>query len=176
MIIVSMIVAGAAAYLITLLQAPVYGAEARVLVETNVFVGGAEAEQLMETQKVIVASQAVLQPAATKLGVSIESLDDELDVEVITGTNVLRIEYRGPRPELAVTRASSIVASYIDPNRRLSGRFPETRVRPVVVTPAHVMEDPVRPKPERMVPVSAVVAGLVVGGLFFLLRSRQSSR
>ncbi len=115
-LLVTCLVLGSALYF-SLSQAPVYTAQAKVLVEplpSEVVVPQPDPVNL-KTQVEIVASEPVAARAREELGLD-ESLEDilaNLDVSGIPETEVLEVRYTSQDPEFAAAAANSFAESYI---------------------------------------------------------------
>lgn len=110
--VVIIVAAAAGALLINFVRPPVYGAEAQILYRVADD-SGARAERELATQQVILRGRTVLQPVAAEVGMSVEELQDRVSVEVVGGSDVLRLTAGDPDAGVAVEVAQAIAENYV---------------------------------------------------------------
>ena len=96
------------------LQASIYTAEARVLIEP--YDAATPVSQLeVETQREIVSSESVAERVRDEINFSgsVRSLVENLDVVSVGETQVLRVSYSSPQPGLARAAANSFARNYV---------------------------------------------------------------
>jgi capsular polysaccharide biosynthesis protein len=173
--VIAMAIAGAVAYITTASEATVYGAQADILFETSDFIGGAAPEQVMETQRIVLASRAVVEPAARRARVPVEAVEDSLDTEVVPTSNVLRLTVADTDRQHARQLAADVAESYVlTVSSQSRASFARGRVRARIVTPAHVLEEPLRPRPAVTVVVSVLATALLGAGVLALIAYRRA--
>jgi uncharacterized protein involved in exopolysaccharide biosynthesis len=179
---VLIVVPAGAAYLLSALRTPVYGAQVDFLIRpasASVPLGDSD----LQTQKVLLTTWAILQPAATAQGVSLARLQDAVSTDIVGGSQVLRLTVADPRPATAEKLAAAIVASYESWSASsLTAAGPGAAGGPGVSEPQllplsspYVPTRPLRPKPIQSLAIAALVASFIAGGLVMLMyvRSRQ---
>jgi capsular polysaccharide biosynthesis protein len=154
--VVVVIVSGAAAFLVSAAGTRVYAAQVDLVVEADPALSDDAANRLRATQKVTLSSPTVLEPVAASVDVAVEDLERSVSVAEIQDSNVLRLTVSNPDPQKAKATAQLITDEYQRyVNRQTSGT---SQPKVQVLTRAHVLDEPIKPKP-----VSAAVAGAVVG-------------
>jgi uncharacterized protein involved in exopolysaccharide biosynthesis len=237
--VATVVVTAVTAYLWSVRQDPIYGAQAEFLFSHNETASFTDISRLVDTQTVILRSRRVLAPVAELADTSVESINESLSVEIVGQTNVLRLTMTDPNARAAERVAQAIVDNYVQGfsdefsvqdqeamsflRRRIKevstslkvaeARLDESNVRRSqeqrlsvqvtdslqqlsslqdqlvelqlerhmgpsveVVTPAHLLPEPLKPNPLQSAGVG-VLAGLVIagGGLLTMahLRSRE---
>jgi uncharacterized protein involved in exopolysaccharide biosynthesis len=178
---VLIVVPAGAAYLLSALRTPVYGAQVDFLIRpasASVPLGDSD----LQTQKVLLTTRAILEPAARAQGVSLARLQDAVSTDVVGGSQVLRLTVADPRPATAERLAAAIVASYESWSASLATAGPGAVAGPgasepqlLLLSSPYVPTRPLRPKPIQSLAIAALVASFIAGGLVMLLyvRSRQ---
>jgi capsular polysaccharide biosynthesis protein len=152
LLILPVILSGGVAFISTSRMEPVYGAESDIL-----FDWGARAdvlEKFLATQAVLARSQAVLSPVSVALGLPLETLEENLSIEFLRGSAVMRIQYADNDANRAMEVNKAIVESYSGLLNNIS--FINS-ARYTLVT-ARVLDEPVWPKP-----LQATAVGIAVG-------------
>ena len=161
-VVLGLFVAGlcaASAYLFSSNQENVYGARAEILYQASEAERTLGTPRIMATQKIVLESRTVLQPAAADIGVQLDELQDATSVKIEGESDVMQMTVADPDPMLALALAKEIAGEYARTVTELDvERVGERQARARIITPAHVLEDPLEPKPIR-----AAVAGLLVG-------------
>ena len=92
----------------------IYGAQVEVLYEAApAATSPAQIDREFATQEVIVRSRSVLSPVAQKARMSVEDLEDAIDVDVVPGTQVLQIVVADPDAARAEELAQAVAETYI---------------------------------------------------------------
>lgn len=99
------------AYLVSGAQPTVYGAQADVLYKVPG--SSQEAERQLATQQVLLSSRGVLAPVAERFDVPLAALTASQQVEILAGSEILRLQVRNEDAGLAVRLAQAIADSYI---------------------------------------------------------------
>ncbi len=151
---------------------PVYQASAKVLINTrndaNQNVTNDQitsAKNLAETYAIIIRSRTVLEPVISQLGLqeSYEKLSQDVSVESVNNTQILKINVRHNDPEMAGAITTKIleIAPVIIDEKVEAGKM-------TTVEEAYVQLQPVLPD----IPVNvllAMIAGVVLGCLVVVL-------
>lgn len=117
-----------AAIAVSLLETPMYEAQSELVVEPVRRAGDVTLEQLLqpqsqvvETERLIVTSQPVATRAAASLGMSDPSaLVEQVEVETVRDTRVVRIRAQHPDPVVAASVADAFADGYLDYRRDLA--------------------------------------------------------
>jgi len=147
----------------------IYAAQSEVVFDLGE--RGEIGEQYLATQAVVATSRAVLGPVSRSLGISIDSLQENLDVEFPKGSAVLRFQYSDPDG----ARAFDILRSVIDQYINLIDRTDVLNRARSLLVPPFVLEDPVWPKPFQAGALGAA-AGLAIAIAALALVQQQRSR
>jgi capsular polysaccharide biosynthesis protein len=134
---------------------PIHAAQSEVVFDLGE--RGEIGEQYLATQAVVAKSRAVLEPVSRSLGVPLDSLDKNLDVEFPKGSAVIRFQYSDPDG----TRAFNILRSIIDQYINLIDRTDVLNRARSLLVPPFVLEKPVSPKPLQAAALGAA-AGLAI--------------
>jgi capsular polysaccharide biosynthesis protein len=185
---VVIVVPAGAAYLLSALRTPVYGAQVDFLVRpASASVPLSDSD--LQTQKVLLTARAILQPAAAAQGMSVARLQEAVSADIVGGSQVLRLTVADARPAAARQLAAAIVSSYeswsassltaggpggVAGSGAIAGSgASEPQLLPL--SSPYVPARPLRPKPIQSLAIAALVASFIAGGLVMLLyvRSRQ---
>ncbi|MDI6100951.1 CpsD/CapB family tyrosine-protein kinase [Actinoplanes sp. NEAU-A12] len=158
----------AAAYGLHRSAPPRYVSEATVLVESRTDRTVPATAPDIGTEREVALSNAVVQPAAVAAGFSAGDFRENLTVDVVPGTHVLRIAYTGPDRFSAQIRTRALVEAYA--GFRTNG--PAT-VR-VLTGPALPVEPVTRPLALDL--AAGAAAGLLFGAGTAVLRARTRGR
>lgn len=101
----------AAAYVASAGRPTVYGAQADLLFKVPG--SSQEAERQLATQEVLLSSRGVLAPVAERFNVPLPTLTAAQSVELLPGTQVLRMQVHDQDPDLAVRLTQAIADGYI---------------------------------------------------------------
>jgi succinoglycan biosynthesis transport protein ExoP len=116
MLVTALVVASTLAF--SFLQTPLYESETKVLVKPVSVSPGVAPPALpnLETERGLVSSVPVAQKVAEELGLGGDPsvLLDDLDVEVVTGSEFLIVNYRHPDPLEARGRSQAFAESYLE--------------------------------------------------------------
>lgn len=234
------------AYLIARAQTPEYAAEAEIVLDSSNVSDRILAQRDIDTQRLVLESRAVLEPTAEAEGMTVDELEEKVNVEVDGTTDLLRLSVVDADRQFALRAADGIVETYretvtsatterLDQTERLlrqqmteltnrlsdvqselsrlaenpdnafspevqqlqaesnfifgrlgslQASLTDLEVRRVsgtnevrVVTPAHVLEDPVSPQPLRSAAFGGLIGILMAGAalvVLFRLRSRHA--
>jgi uncharacterized protein involved in exopolysaccharide biosynthesis len=179
----------------SLLQPTVYGAQADILLTAQPQLSDAAVDRAMVTQTMVVTSDPVLEPVASQAGMPLPRLRDEVSVEIVGRSNVLRITVGDGDRARAVRLVELITAAYL----RAPGSAPAPAVPlpapggsaapnpatgdvgplivPSVLVPAAPLDEPLQPRPLRALAAGAILGLLVAAGVVALvLRPRAALR
>lgn len=109
--LILLLISTAAAYLASAGRPTVYGAQADLLFEVPG--SSQEAERQLATQEVLLSSRGVLAPVAERFDVPLPVLTAAQAVELLPGTQVLRLQVHNEDPDLAVRLTQAIADGYI---------------------------------------------------------------
>jgi len=152
---------------VNLFQPTVYGAEAEFLLTPRLELSDTAVDRAMVTQLMIVESPAVLQPVASRTGLSIAQLQDKIDVEIVGRSNILRITAADRDRADALTLVDLVAAQYA-----ASAPNSETApIRATLLTPARPLDQPLQPQPMRAL-AAGVLLGLLAAGLLVIVAWR----
>lgn len=104
--------AAGAGYGLSVIQAPVYGAETDVLYRVADGSGG-RAERDLATQQVILQGRSVLEGLAADAGMAVEDLEDQVSVDILGQSDVLRITVAHAEASQALELARAISERYV---------------------------------------------------------------
>ncbi len=115
----------AAAVAVSLAQTPLYESQAEVAVEPIRRTGDVSLEQLLqpqssvvETERLVVTSRPVTTRAAETIGVTdLRGLLQQISVEIVRDTRVVRIVATDPDPVVAASMADAFAEGYLDYRR-----------------------------------------------------------
>ena len=148
---------------VNLFQPTVYGAEAEFLLTPRLELSDTAADRAMVTQVMIVESPAVLQPVASRTGLSIAQLQDKIDVEIVGRSNILRITAADRDRADALNLVELVAAQYA-----ASAPNSETApIRATVLTPARPLDEPLQPQPMRAL-AAGTLLGLLAAGVLVI--------
>jgi uncharacterized protein involved in exopolysaccharide biosynthesis len=99
--ILVVVLSATAAFLFAQTRSPVYEARSDVLIDLGVVGSQAEADRMLASVVVLATSRAVLEPAATRLGVEATQLEERVKAEVVQRSQIFRISAVAPDPEEA---------------------------------------------------------------------------
>ncbi|MEV4351489.1 P-loop NTPase [Actinoplanes sp. NPDC049596] len=163
-----MIVVGAGAWGLSLLEPARYRAEATVVVEPRLRANITPMPADPATESEIASSSAVLRPAATSLGVSQQTLADGLRVTPAAGTSVA-IAYEASTAATARTRAQTVATQYLSYRNATTA---QSGLSATLVTPA-ASASRVTWLPLWLYVVIGAAVGLILGVLLARYRSRD---
>lgn len=150
---------------------PVYAARSEILLQPGDR-GGEQLRTFMATQVVIAESRATLLPIASGLNLPIDTLQRRFSAEFVTGSTVLRLQYRDPNPELAASVVQAATERYLAALRQS-----EAARRGVhqLLVPPFVLERPIWPQPVQVGAIGAV-AGLLIAACLLVIRALRLPR
>ena len=110
-----LIVAGAAvaAYLYADGRQEIFGGRAEILYEGQQVSLATEAERQVATQRALLESASTLGPVAERFGLVPDALDEDVSVESVGDSNVLRVTVSNADPAVAVDVAQAVAETYI---------------------------------------------------------------
>lgn len=110
-----LIVAGAAvaAYLYADGRREIFGGRAEILYEGQQVSLATEAEREVATQRALLESASTLGPVAERFGLVPDDLDEDVSVESVGNSNVLRVTVSNADPAVAVDVAQAVAETYI---------------------------------------------------------------
>ncbi len=109
------VTSAAIGYLLSTFVDEIHGAETDILYEldANLEAGFLREDRRLTTQVVTIESRAVLGPAADSIGMNPDDLREALTVDVIDGSEIIRVQARGGTPEQALDRLAAVVDTYL---------------------------------------------------------------
>ena len=171
----------------SLLQPTVYGAQADILLTARPELSDAAVDRAMITQTMVVTSDPVLGPVASQAGVPLSRLRDEVSVDIVGRSSILRITVGDRDQTRAVQLVQLITAAYL----RAPGAAPTPAVPlptpagstapppsaadvgapivPTVLVPATPLDQPLQPRPLRALAAGAILGLLVAAGVVTLV-------
>lgn len=110
-----LIVAGAAvaAYVYADGRQEIFGGRAEILYEGQQVSLATEAERQVATQRALLESASTLGPVAERFGLVPDDLDEDVSVESVGDSNVLRVTVSNADPAVAVDVAQAVAETYI---------------------------------------------------------------
>jgi hypothetical protein len=155
------------ALILSALSPNLYAARSEIVFDVR-GLGWDSAERFLATQVVIAGSQSTLSPVAATLELPIRDLEKNLDVEIVSSSGVMRLQYANRNAEIALDVTKAITDRYL-----LSLREAEQLEGGAhrLLTPAALLEDPVSTTPLHAAALGAV-AGLVIAAAGVILRTQ----
>jgi capsular polysaccharide biosynthesis protein len=126
------------------------------------------AERFLATQVVIAKSRSILTPVAATFEIPVKHLEKDLDVEIISSSGVMRLQYTSRDGLMALEVIKAITDRYLVTLRE-SEQVEGGGHR--LLTPASLIEDPVSPRPSQAAAIGAV-AGLAIAAAGIILRTQ----
>lgn len=158
-------VAALAAFLISLTLNPVYGAQTDIIFDPGSGLSDAAANRVLATQEVVLRSDAVLGPVSSVAQIPTRSIDKSLNIEVVGQSNVIRFTVAHQDPDTARLLAETITDEY---EEQISAALPES-VRWSVLTPPHLLNEPLRPRPVLSAALGALVGIFIAAAAVVVL-------
>jgi uncharacterized protein involved in exopolysaccharide biosynthesis len=137
--------------------------------EENSTVEGVDRE--MATHSVLLQRRTLLQEVAPSAGRSTDDLADDLSVEIVDGSSVLRVQLVDTDPDRAQSTLEDLVDRYLASADRLAETSDIGRLR--VLAPPGVLDEPVGPQPARAAAAGLLLGIFLAGVLLALLRLRR---
>lgn len=153
--------AAGTAYVAAALGEPLYAARSEVVFHLR-DLGADAAARFLATQALTAQSRIVLEPVAARLGVPAGVLDEQLSVEVLPGSNVMRLEHAHRDGAVALATVQDVTGRYLTLLRDVE-MIEEASHR--LLTPAFVLDEPVAPRPLRAAALGALVGLALVAGV-----------
>jgi hypothetical protein len=183
-LIVALFAGAAVGY--SMIQPTVYGAQAEFVLTARPELSDAAVDRAMVTQTMVVQSDLVLGPVAQQAGVPLAKLREQVSVDIVGRSNVLRITVGDRDRARAVTLVQLIAWGYLRapvaaptvpaPSPATAGDTGPPIV-PTVLTPPTALEEPLQPQPRRALAAGAILGLLVAAGVVTLiLRPRAAAR
>ena len=137
--------------------------------EDNSTVEGVDRE--MATHQVLLQRRTLLQEVAASAGRPTDDLADDLSVEIVDASSVLRVQMVDTDPDRARETLVDLVDRYLASADRLAARSDIGRLR--VLAPPAVLDEPVGPEPLRAGAAGLLLGIFLAGVLVALLRLRR---
>ncbi|UOY00207.1 hypothetical protein [Blastococcus sp. PRF04-17] len=137
--------------------------------EDNSTVEGVDRE--MATHSVLLQRRPLVQEVAADAGRPADELSDDLSVEAVDGSSVLRVQLVDTDPERARETLDDLVDRYLASADRLAVTSDIGRLR--VLAPSDVLDEPVGPDPVRAGAAGLLLGIFLAGLLLALLRLRR---
>jgi capsular polysaccharide biosynthesis protein len=164
-LVVSVVVIGALAALVaSLTQRPLYAAQTEMLFNSRPDVSDTVANRALATQELVLHSGVVLGPVSNATRIPITELEKALTTEVVGQSNVIRFSVTSADPTTAQTLAQLISDEY---QKRATVLSPGYGLS--VLTPVHVLRDPVRPRPVQALALGALTGVFIAAGMLLAL-------
>ena len=117
-VVITLLVA-VAAMLFAYRQTPIYQGQAKVLVKPIIATSGSSSVSQapnLDTERELILSQAVAQKvkSAVEVTASVDTLLKNVDVAVVSDTEVLVVKYNSPSPVWAARLANGFANAYVD--------------------------------------------------------------
>jgi capsular polysaccharide biosynthesis protein len=125
----------------------------------------------LATQQVIVQSRSVLAPVAAKAHVGVDALEKAISVEVLPGTEVLRVTAADRHAARARVLAQDVADSYIALDTGAKSKT--LQGTPRILASAHVLSTPLFPRPARAAGIGALLGLFIAAGMTLLLLRRH---
>ncbi|MGH8899570.1 MAG: hypothetical protein ACRDZ4_21720 [Egibacteraceae bacterium] len=179
---ISVVVVGAlAALFASLAQTPLYAAQTDILVDPAPDLSDTALNRTLATQDLILRSGAVLGAVSKATKISVKDIDKALTTKIVGQSNVIRFSIVSVDRGTAQTLAQMITNEYqkqtvaLNPSQTPAPAPEQTPAQtPVyklsVLTPAHVLSDPVRPRPVQALALGALVGVFIAAGMVLTLR------
>lgn len=148
-----------------------YAAEVELLHEPEDATTAESVDREMATHSVLMQRRPLVQESAAVAGRSADALAEDLSVEIVDGSSVLRVQVVDVDPERARTALDDLVDRYLASADRLAAGSDIGRLR--VLAPPTVLDEPVGPKPLQAGAAGLLVGLLLVAALLGLLRLRR---
>lgn len=128
-------------------------------------------DRAMATHEVLLQRRALLQDIAEEVGRSPRALADDLTVELVGGSSVLRVRVVDVDPDRARETLDVLTDRYLRPATLLASTTDIGRLR--VVEPPAVLQEPAGPQPARAGAAGLLLGLLLVGAFLTVLRLRR---
>jgi capsular exopolysaccharide synthesis family protein len=173
LIVVCTLLGAAGTFLVSSRIPPVYSASTTLLVRVGApadgqYVAILTSERLVTTYTELLTKRPVIEAAAQTLGLDPRQIEDNIKVERVSGTLVIKLSVENTDPRLAVDIANEIVTAFMETSQESRG----ARIKDIfVVEPATMtmVETPVRPLTRRNAALGALIGAMLGGGVAFLL-------
>lgn len=161
------------------MQPPTYAAEADLLHEPSDTSATDTIDRQLATHQVLLLRRDLLEEAATSVGRDPADLAENVAVEAVEGSSLIRIQVVDRDSERADRTAAFIAERYVDVAGPLAGSSNIGLVQ--LVDPPTVLPEPVGPQPLRAAAAGALLGLVLVLAFLALLRlrgtdSRRSGR
>ncbi|MCW2579528.1 MAG: hypothetical protein JWR82_1129 [Blastococcus sp.] len=137
--------------------------------EENSTVEGVDRE--MATHSVLLQRRTLLQEVAPGADRSTDDLAENLSVEIVDGSSVLRVQLVDTDPDRARSTLEDLVDRYLASADRLAETSDIGRLR--VLSPPGVLDEPVGPQPARAAAAGLLLGIFLAGVLLALLHLRR---
>ncbi|MGH3922932.1 MAG: hypothetical protein ACRDTT_08710 [Pseudonocardiaceae bacterium] len=145
-------------------QKPLYAAQTDIVFEPGPDLSDTAADRALNTQEVVPRSEAVLGPVSRAMQIPIKEIDEALAIEVVGQSNVVRLTVASLNPATAQTLTQMIADEH---RKRITAMSPGYEL--LVLTPAHVLSDPLRPRPLQAAALGALVGVFIAAGMISVL-------
>jgi capsular polysaccharide biosynthesis protein len=165
--IAPILVATVGALILSALSPNLYAARSEIVFDVR-RLGWDSAERFLATQVVIAESQSTLSPVAAAFELPIRELEKNLQVEIVSSSGVMRIQYENHNAQTALDVTKALTDRYLVSLReaeQLDGGAHR------LLTPAVPLEDPVSTTPLHAAVLGAI-AGLVIAAAGVILRTQ----
>jgi uncharacterized protein involved in exopolysaccharide biosynthesis len=163
------IVGAAMAYGASLLLEPLYAARAEVVLHLSE--NGEAANRALGTQAALLRSNAVLEPVTQKFPLTVETLDEHLEIEFPLNGAVMTLQYADPVPNVATNILQEILSQYSIVSKSLNvGEATAYEL----IAPPYVLDEPVSPRPLQAAALGAAIGLTFAVAAAALLQRRKT--
>lgn len=167
LLLVPVLLGAFGSFIISALSPTIYGARSEIVFSLRNMDWNL-AERFLGTQLVIVQSRTTLGPVAQQFSIPISKLKDDLTVEIVRSSTVMRIEYRHHNAAAARDIVNAITDRYLLALREFEQVEGGSHR---LLTPALLLDDPIAPHPLRAAAIGALV-GLAIAAAAIVLRAQ----
>ncbi len=155
----------------SMLQAPTYAAQIDLLHRPVDGTPSDAVDRQLATHRVLLLRRDDLDEVARAVGRDAEGFADDVSVEVVEGSSILRIEVVDENRRRAEQAAQRLADQYTGTAGRLASSSGIGEVR--VVDPPTALPDPVGPQPLRAAAAGALTGAVLVAAFLAFLRLRN---
>jgi capsular polysaccharide biosynthesis protein len=169
------VVSALASLWVSLRQTRLYGAQTDIVFDPGPELSDTAVTRWLLTQELVLRSGAVLGPVSNTTKIPIRDIERFLTIEVVGQSNVIRFMIANPDPGTALKIAQLITEEY---KKQLPALLPTINVqensnvqliRWAILTPPHVLEEPVKPQPVQALALGALAGIFIAAGMILLL-------
>ncbi|HTO67163.1 MAG TPA: hypothetical protein VMM15_38600 [Bradyrhizobium sp.] len=171
LLLVPVVLGALGSFIISALSPTIYGARSEIVFSLRNMDWNL-AERFLGTQLVVVQSRTTLGAIAEQFSIPFDKLKNDLTVEIVRSSTVMRLEYRNANAVDAQQILNSITDRYLSTLREFEqGEGGSHRL----LTPALLLDDPIAPQPLRSTAFGAL-AGLALSVAAVVLRTQMRAK